>query len=373
MNKVLIFCIFIITLYSPVTGSPVNLPLDHWAYSFIERMETKGYLDTLAYRTKPYTRGECAEIIIHINSRLTREEIQFSKTELSLFEKLKGEFYDELQKEKIEINTKEKEPHLYTWREKKSMFHWDAYLSEDYRHLPDGDNSDYSSRTTLGSIIRGSLEDKIYFYLDFRNTLIKGEEPQKNYIPSQGLPVGTAGKNTYQDQAVAYLSYKFSWGEFAVGRDFFNWGPGYRGSLALSPYSEVIDMIKISIRFKRFKFTSISGILNSELGKKNIAAHRIEVRLLPNLIFSGYETVIYGNRGLELIYVNPLMPYHIAEHYQQDKDNNTMGFDIIYRPVNNLKIYSELFLDDFNSSKNPFTHYGNKWAFLSGMHYTDPF
>ena len=87
MKKVLIFCIFIVTLYSPVTGSPVNLPLDHWAYSFIERMETKGYLDTLAYRTKPYTRGECAEIIIHINSRLAQEEIQLCLKELKGLEK----------------------------------------------------------------------------------------------------------------------------------------------------------------------------------------------------------------------------------------------------------------------------------------------
>lgn len=66
------------------------------------------------------------------------------------------------------------------------------------------------------------------------------------------------------------------------------------------------------------------------------------------------------------------MPYHIAEHYQQDKDNNTMGFDLIYLPFNNIKFYSELFIDDFNLSKNPFTYYGNKFAFLSGLHWTDP-
>ena len=373
LKKVIFTFFLFIIIIIPINGQYVNLPIDHWAYLFLDRLETKGFIDKLYYRSKPFTRSEFSEIIIQISKKIESGIIPLSETDMALFEKLKGEFFDELKNKNIDINIKEKEPHLFSWGEKKSRLHYDGYIIEDAKYLPQNENSNYSSRLTLGSIIRGVIEDKIHFYLDFRNTLIKGEKDlEKNYNPSIGLPITVAGRNIYSDQATAYFVYKFSWGEFLVGRRNFNWGPGYRGSLALSKNSEVIDMFRIKVEYKRFKFIGMSGFLNSGLGKKNIAAHRIEVRILPNLILGGNETVIYGKRGLELIYVNPIMPYHIAEHYQQDKDNNTMGLDIIYLPFNNIKFYTELFIDDFNLSKNPFKYYGNKFAFLSGLHWTDP-
>ena len=76
------------------------------------------------------------------------------------------------------------------------------------------------------------------------------------------------------------------------------------------------------------------------------------------------------------------MPYHIAEHYQQDKDNNTMGFDLIFVPVRNLKLYGELFLDDFNLSKftpfpgsplyehiNEYGSFKEEWEKMDCMHF----
>ena len=372
MKKIIIiFLLFSSFIISPISAQYVNLPINHWAYLFLDRLETEGIIDNLYYRTKPFTRDEFANIIIEIANKLKRGKISLSNTELELFEKLKGEFYDELKDKNIDIKPEEKELHLFSWGEKKSVIHYDGYIIEDAKYFSQGD-SDYSSRWIGGSIIRGVIEDKLHFYIDFRNTLIKGEDLQKNYDPSYGLPITTAGKNIYSDQAVAYLTYKLLWCEFSFGRDYFSWGPGHRGSLALSSNSEVIDMFRLKFKYKRFKFTSMSGILNSGLDKKNIAAHKIEVRIFPNFILGGYETVIYGRRGLEFIYINPIMPYHIAEHYQKDLDNNTMGLDLIYLPSKNIKIYSELFLDDFNLSKSIFSHYGNKFAFLSGLYLTNP-
>jgi hypothetical protein len=374
MLKRALFIFLLSTLATfQINGQYVNLPIGHWAYSLLDRFETKGYLENINYNSKPFTREEIANIIISISQKIEKGEISLSNTETALFEKLKGEFFDELQNKNIKINPKEKEPHLFTWKEKNSILHYDGYVMEDAKYFPNNKESDYSSRLTMGSIIRGVIEDKIHFYVDFRNTLIKGEDLEKNYNPSYGLPISVAGSKIYSDQAVAYFVYKFQWCEFSIGRDIFSWGPGYRGSLGLSINSEVFDMFRFNLSYKRFKFIGISGILNSEYGRKNIAAHRIEVRITPKFTLAGYETVIYGNRGLELIYVNPIMPYHIAEHYQQDKDNNTMGFDFVYLPIKHFKLYSEIFLDDFNTSKNPFTYYGNKFAFLSGFHWTDPF
>ncbi len=372
MKKIFLTISLLFIISFNINAQYVNLPVDHWAYMFLERLETRGFLDRIYYHSKPFTRNEFAEIIIEISKKINSEKISLSKTEMELFEKLKGEFYDELKDKDIDIKPEEKELHLFSWSEKKSRIHYDGYIIEDAKYYTNQSDSNKSSRLTMGSIIRGVIENKIHFYLDFSNTLIKGEDLIKNYDPTYGLPITTSGNKIYSDQAIAYLTYKFSWGEFSLGRDYFNWGPGYSGSLSLSTNSEVIDMFRIKVRYKRFKFISMSGFLNSGLGKKNISAHRIELRIFPNFVLGGNETIIYGGRGPELIYINPIMPYHIAEHYQQDLDNNTMGLDFIYLPSRNFKLYSELFIDDFNSSKSFFNYYGNKFAFLSGLHLTNP-
>ena len=102
----------------------------------------------------------------------------------------------------------------------------------------------------------------------------------------------------------------------------------------------------LKVQFKRFKFTSIHGKLSSGIDSKYLAAHRLEVNVLPWLIVSGSESVIYGNRGIEPAYFNPLMPYHVAEHHLGDKDNNMMSLDMTAFPLKNHKFYFELFIDD---------------------------
>ena len=91
------------------------------------------------------------------------------------------------------------------------------------------------------------------------------------------------------------------------------------------------------------------------------------------LSIAGSELVIYGNRDMEPMYLNPLMPYHVAEHHLGDLDNNTMALDVTVFPIRNHKMVLELFLDDFTTSENPFTYYGNKWAILIGWRWCDPF
>jgi len=76
---------------------------------------------------------------------------------------------------------------------------------------------------------------------------------------------------------------------------------------------------------------------------------------------------------MEPMYLNPLMPYHVAEHHLGDLDNNTIGFDMTLFPAARHKLYMELFVDDFTTSENPFTYYGNKWAMLAGWRWVDCF
>jgi hypothetical protein len=141
----------------------------------------------------------------------------------------------------------------------------------------------------------------------------------------------------------------------------------------LSAQNPLFDMIKLKTRFKRFQFESIHGNLNSSYGRKYLAAHRLEIQVAPWLYVGGSEGVVYGNRGIEFQYLNPIMPYHVAEHHLGDLDNNTIGFDFALFPLNQIKCYFELFIDDYTLSESVFRYYGNKFAFLCGSHWVAPF
>ena len=100
-------------------------------------------------------------------------------------------------------------------------------------------------------------------------------------------------------------------------------------------------------KFWRLKFCSFTGFLrtypqityesiteqsgeeiNREMqSKKYIAAHRLEIAVTDNLDIGLNEVVVYGDRGLEFAYLNPIMFYRSAEHYLGDMDNATMSAD----------------------------------------------
>ena len=371
-----LFAIILLTAALPVLGQSVNVPMNHWVYDFLDRCETMHLFRELHGRTLPMTRGEIAEILKEIDQTLRSDGRQITPALANQLNQFLGEFHEELEPLGHSNEHHEKERHLLTWTEGDNIIHADADIVQELK-LRSGDSYEstkLTSHTSLGGILRGRLKKSFSFYVFARNTLHKGTDiTRTNYDPSQGRPIGIAGNNVYTDEATAYLVWNLPWFELQFGRDQMKWGPGYHGSLMLSAKNPLFDMIKLKASFNRFRFISVHGFLNSSIGKKYMAAHRLEVRVAPWLFIAGSESVIYGNRGIEIQYMNPIMPYHVAEHHMGDRDNNTMSFDFTAYPLKNVKTYFELFLDDYNLSKNAFKHYGNKFAFLLGGFWVHPF
>lgn len=353
----------------------VDLPLGHWAYPFLDQLETKCQNSDFASRSLPMSRMEIAGILQQVQETLKSNNIQLTRTEWDRLEQLKGEFYEELLKLNITSDPHYQERHLFTWTEEDNKIHADLDFGFNLE-INRGDQYPSTKRishTTLGGILRGNLKQNLGFHIFVRNTLSRGIDfSQLNFDPSRGIPLDFAGKNAYRDQAIAYFVWKLPWFQLKIGRDQAKWGPGYHGSLMLSAQNPLFDMIKLKARFKRFQFESIHGFLNSSYGQKYLAAHRLEIRVAPWLFVAGSEGVVYGNRNVEFQYLNPIMPYHVAEHHLGDQDNNTIGFDFTIFPVKKLKCYFELFLDDYTLSESVFGYYGNKFAFLTGGYWVEP-
>lgn len=368
--------IVLIVLTQPITliasPPPVDVPLEYWGYNFIDRCETQGLVSAPELRCLPVSRSVFIQWIDQIDDHLQQSPDSFSATEWDQFEQLKGDFIGK------NTLTGKDERHLWSYSEPTGTLFFDAIVNETII-LNRGDSFEPDrelSETTLGGQLRGHLGQEMGFFVDARNIITRGEDnvqdKDEQFDVSQGMPVVVSGSNLVSDRAVAYVVFSKPWLRIKLGQDQVNWGPGYNGGLMLSQNSPPASLVQLQTRFKRFSFTYVHGFLNSSFGSKYIAAHRIDLSISRTLHIGATESVIYGGRDVEPLYLNPLMPYHVAEHHLGDLDNNTLGLDVTWIPVPSLKVYTELFIDDMTSTKNLLHYFGNKFGLLTGAHWTHP-
>ena len=367
---------------APVFSQTPNLPLDHWAYRFLDRLEVKQLFVTEDFNTRPLSREAIADLIRQVDARVKRDSSLLTGSEWALFEQLKGEFYEELTDssatQEVVIQPKEYEPHLFTWRGPEIRAHFDLLLGQQFR-LENKQPVNVGiprSLTTWGAKVRVNIKKSLAIYFEGRSFILSEIDSSANTVfnPSLGLPITKEALHgvAVTDNASAYAVFRLPWFDLQVGRDLVKWGPGYRGNLTLSKESNYYDLFKLTFRYKAVKFEYLHGWLNAAV-RRYVAAHRLEIRLSRDFYFAINESVVYGNRGVEPLYLNPFFLFMIAERHLGNRDNNTMGFDGVWfiRPLG-LKLYGEALFDDFSFTKNVFTSWANKWAVLLGGYWVDP-
>ncbi len=368
MKKIVL--IFLLSL-EPLGAQSVNVPLNYWGYRFIERLETKHLIESNNLNVRPLTRRQFAGLLAQAHQKSAQDPKLLSRADRAQLEQLLGDFTDEL----AFAHQRAPEKHMLVWQEPDKQLYLDLYAGETVisnkgsRYDPD----ELLSETMMGGIVRGHLGHTIGYYMDARNTLLRGkEEKGENFDVSQGSPVVTSGANIYRDRALAYFTFEKPWLFVEAGLNETDWGPGVHNGLALTRNAPPFYMLRLRTQFKKLAFNSIFGQLNSSLGPKFIAGHRLDLKIFNGLYLGASETVIFGNRDVEMAYLNPIMPYHIAEHHLGDKDNNNMSFDIKINLLPCTKLYAEYFIDDMTSSESLTSYFGNKFAFVTGAAFADP-
>ncbi|MBN1560384.1 hypothetical protein JW998_09050 [candidate division KSB1 bacterium] len=362
-------------LLSPLLfGQAVNMPLEHWGYKFLARMEAKGLFNSYELRARPIPRDRCADIVAHIYERAFRDPELLSGTDWQLLEQLMGDLSDEFARDNFPAKMRG-EKHLFRVQEPVGLFYGDLVGSQSIiaNRGEQYDPDQLLSETTLGGQLRGHLGNIVGFFAEARNAMTRGEDrADESFNPDEGSPVVTSGANVFRDRATAYFVWDKPWLRLEAGRDEFDWGPGYHGGTTLTRNAPPADNVRFSVRFKMIKFSYMHAWLRTGLGAKYLAAHRLDISLFRSLHLGLSETVIYGDRNVELSYLNPLMLYHVAEHHLGDKDNNNLAFDLTCTHIPNMTLYGEWFIDDMTSTKIGSNYYGNKFAWLFGANWSDP-
>lgn len=262
------------------------LPVDHWAYEYIERLHSRGLLTSLNPLVQPYRRIDVARALLSVDKEQlnnpVRDWVEALESELrSELQSLSGgswrTFGVELSGGARAANVRRlaptSMPYLDSLREFGSGGVWPRYRVAawvEYGHL----------------VVQSGLLGDLYFRDD-----------------PDGLDPGQR-RGGRPDQS--YVGVQFRPGGLMLGRLQRNWSwLGSRG-LLISNTATSYPQLGAEIDLGRWELRFFVGELDTVADyKRYVAANRLDYAT-PNLAMSLSQSVLYGTRsGLQLRFLNP--------------------------------------------------------------------
>jgi len=257
-----------------------------------------------------------------------------------------------------------------------------------------GDNPVFQN--TRGIDIRGSIDDRVYFYSSiFENQRrflphIENRISTTKAIPGNGFfkPYDSAvidGLNGWDYlNAEAYVGFQISESvgvEFGHGKHFI--GHGYH-SLLLGDYAHNYFYLKFNTKFWKLQYQNIfaelsafgskDNVSNTLLPKKYMAAHYLDYNITDNFSIGLFETIIFNRiNHFEFQYLNPVILYRSVEQLLDSPDNVLIGMTSRLNLLARFQLYGQFMLDElvigelFSGSG----WWGNKYGIQIGAKYVD--
>ncbi|NQT23982.1 hypothetical protein HQ585_01370 [candidate division KSB1 bacterium] len=342
-----------------------TLPSWHWAYGMLDRFQTKGYVTNLLEMNRPYSRGDVAEALIEIRSRMSDKKIALSPTDQKLFVRLVREFATEIQS-----FTGKNESH--------ESIEGGAHLWGDLVQLPDSDVK-----------YKGIYRTRISASIGPHVTVYNGSNFDQ-YKVDDSTYVGKKWRGVVGFSEQAYLSSSFGRFRLKFGRDFLRWGAGRNGTLLFSDVCRPLDQFLGSADIGPFRFSFVASALDDwklspgwadSLGtasaRRYLSAHRIDASFLNGkLQLAASELMIYGgiHRPMDFVYLNPFLIFHGAQMNKKDQVNTAGCLDLLFYPSPDLKMYGSLLIDDIQVEKTgPGDLEPNEMGWILGGSWADPF
>jgi len=373
-------------------GANVPLTTGEWVYFALEKLETNGLTGPMFANSKPFGREEIARIVADMRKGIEEGRLRPNRLELGLVEKLEAEFVNQippnppLVKGGIELPLVKGGTRLPLVKGETGRPLAKGGAKLEARGLLSGEG-DYDDDWGPGSLslwsgasFRPTPGVTLYEEIDVgRGRDLIGEEGE------------TASRRTNRwkwdytaDFRRAYVSYRRGRFEALFGRQSLFWGPGYGGSLILSDNSPAFDMLLLSARFGPVKAMAFSAMLDKMWGEhgdppyrylanRYLSGHRVDWMVNDRIELGLSELVLYGGdvRGIELQYINPLLPYYATQWNSATdrRDDNVMACaEFAVRPVDGLKVYGQFLVDDFSySGGDP-----NALGYIAGFYLSDP-
>ncbi|MFO0415331.1 MAG: hypothetical protein ACK50E_06725 [Bacteroidota bacterium] len=262
------------------------------------------------------------------------------------------------------------------------LFHYRQSFSNEET----GDNLFLNQR---GVAVRGGIANQVGFSASVMDVQERGplffRQWEDSLLSVPGANFYKKFKGTGVDYIDARGSFTFKanrYIRFHAGYDRNFIGSGYR-SLFLSDFAGNNLFVKINTRFWKLNYQNLfmelhAGAANNNVNnivpKKYAAMHHLSLNLRPWLNIGFFEGVIFGRKDrFEFGYLNPVIFLRSIEGNLGSRDNALIGADVNALLFKRVKVYGQLFLDEFNFSKlrQDASWWGNKTGFQLGMNYVD--
>ncbi|MCB0279454.1 MAG: hypothetical protein KDD94_08135 [Calditrichaeota bacterium] len=390
MKHLIIYLLLLINL--SVAQNPYFIN-DERLYQFFEYMETTGKLSYLN-RVRPYSAGTVKELLNKISSA------DLSDYERNWFQSFPSIYLSD-HRENIDLMSNlSSEPlnniigssyadsisHFVYWAADKS--HLIGQITIENEFMSQNKSADIAS---FYYSLYGTINNLIFFNVDNRESSIFGNSQLAltesksiygNYF-NQYFKEG----NLSTDATSGYLVFDFDKANLWLGKLPFLIGDGESGKFVLNGFQTTpFSSFGFSFNLWKIRYHMLHGsLLASELKTgivdstslqnsylqvpdKYLVSHRFEVELTDQLMLHYNELLIYGNRSIDLNYLNPFSFLRSLEHELQDRDNVliSLGFNLGI-PDYHIRLYTDILLDEWKLSKIGTNWFGNKHGIMNGI------
>ena len=375
---------------SSLLSQSVSLPTTHEVYDFLKRVEARGILKNYRDATKPLSRKDIAGHLLSLEG--LRGEL--TNVERDTYEYLKSEFSYELGSLGGDPEPTDLRWHLLSLDLNQGIMNLD--LNGQLRwDGPKGQTVRYRGQ---GVRFYGYAFKNVGFqfnFIDYRETG-PGRNAGKLNTPDPGIVLTSGKENAIEyNTTEAQLSFQTGSFQFSLEKMHNVWGYGERGNVILSRKAPSYPQVKMRVPLSTWMdFVYVLADLNSNVidsarsymayssaitpffrrvnRQKYLAAHVVEFTVIDGLDFSLGESVIYSDKGIQLMYLIPVMLFKSGEHYNRDTDNIQWfgSLDVNLIPKFNLNLsvlIDELTTDDLLRP----TSARNQLGYTAGIHTYD--
>ena len=272
---------------------------------------------------------------------------------------------------------------LLSYRDQESGFGADLKVLAGYEHSFI-DDEDYQF-WYKGLDLKASAGKRLHLFSRWYNGAFYGNLDAAEEDPLVDGYFKRFNQRIQLDNVNGAISYDAENYSLALGRGTFQISPSVSGSIILSDRVNDYAYFLAEGRAGAFSFSFLHGSLmadstystmqNNIVNDRNypdkfIALHQMNYR--PNQAWDLYlgESVIYGNRSIDLNYILPNSFWRAVEHNLWDRDNVLIYGGIIHRMNPGLTLYGQVAIDEFSYGKVFSNWWGNKYALQSGIAYT---
>jgi hypothetical protein len=362
----------------------LDVPLGHWSYEYLERLEVRAGLGASHLSTRPLARGDMADLVLRLREAAHRGDWTPTTIESSELDMLRSEFSEELSARGDTVAVLQRAYHVWERPGWKLQAFWRArqrieHQRRDPAELPQTDIRlvfEPGAALQIGAHVLAAQEISYRVRTgdgSFRNTAdVRDGEAEYVFDPHDRF--------TIMRTDAPYLRYGSGRWRLDLGRARLRWGPGRHNAMLLDDATPPFDQVRLQARFGPVHFTSVaaelrpSQLLPSDplLRERYLAAHRLEVAVHERLTVALSEALVFGDRGFDLGYLNPLTVLFVTQANEGDRDNAIASADGKLLLPHGLELHGELALDDLNLRRG-LRNYGNKVAVLAGFLWLEPF